>query len=217
LFIEPQDEGAYRSAYPSTDIVVLGENDRGVAFARQSMLEYTRANGWERYWQIDDNIRQFGVVVNKRVRTTTATDVLTSIEDLATSSRIVLLGPDFALWAWNKKLQWRRHGRPMCCKLTSTTTGINYDQRFQAREDIDFCIATLAAGWETILVHKYTIAKPKMGTVAGGLDSLLESREQSEQEDNDLLISKWPQWCIRPKSGRVYATWAKIRRMPTNE
>ncbi|HEY2122393.1 MAG TPA: hypothetical protein VGH07_02260, partial [Chthoniobacterales bacterium] len=46
-------------------IVQLPENNRGIAYARQRILEYAiaRTNGW--FWILDDDIYSFAVKVNQ--------------------------------------------------------------------------------------------------------------------------------------------------------
>lgn len=43
MFVEPQDADAYAESFPNwpkTNIIVLGGNDQGISFARQTMLEF---------------------------------------------------------------------------------------------------------------------------------------------------------------------------------
>jgi TET-associated glycosyltransferase-like protein len=58
VFLEPQDFEAYRKAGHAS-IVVLPENDKGIAYARQAILDYAIQNGDKWFWMIDDDVIQF--------------------------------------------------------------------------------------------------------------------------------------------------------------
>ena len=58
VFVEPQDAEAYRIAGHAS-IVVLRENDKGVAYARQPILDYAIQNNDRWFWMIDDDVIQF--------------------------------------------------------------------------------------------------------------------------------------------------------------
>lgn len=210
LVVEREEEEAYREAFPAADVLVVEESGLGVTHVRQVMLDAARDRGWERYWQIDDNVRRFGVVRDGKVVRTTALETLSSVERLVRARRLALAGPDFSRRAPRQPKRWRRHGRVVCCILTPTYTGIDYDPAFLCREDTDFCIAHLVAGWETLLVHTATIDKTTGND--GGLASVLDSRADAEEHDNDLLCAKWPRWIYRRKGHgvRAVAKWAQI-------
>jgi glycosyltransferase involved in cell wall biosynthesis len=61
---KPQDFKAYSDA-DHVSIVPLPENNRGIAYARQIILEYAigHDDGW--FWMLDDNIYSFAVKVKQ--------------------------------------------------------------------------------------------------------------------------------------------------------
>jgi len=64
VVLEPQDVERY--ALPEKRVIVLPENDRGLAYARQFILAHARSKklGW--FWMLDDDISGFYRVVHGR-------------------------------------------------------------------------------------------------------------------------------------------------------
>lgn len=58
IFVEPQDEAAYRTALRQTArLQVLGKNDQGIAYVRQAMLTEGRRLQ-QPFWMLDDDIHK---------------------------------------------------------------------------------------------------------------------------------------------------------------
>jgi hypothetical protein len=58
VFVEPQDYEAYKKAGHAS-IVVLPENEKGIAYARQAILDYAIQNNDKWFWMIDNDVIQF--------------------------------------------------------------------------------------------------------------------------------------------------------------
>lgn len=60
IFVEPQDANEYRSTFPKwpeKNIIVLGDNNQGISFARQTVLKYFQdANPSEYVFTLDDDL-----------------------------------------------------------------------------------------------------------------------------------------------------------------
>jgi hypothetical protein len=67
VFVEPQDTEAYRKAGHAS-IVVLPENEKGIAYARQAILDYAVQNNDKWFWMIDDDIIQFSAGSAETIR-----------------------------------------------------------------------------------------------------------------------------------------------------
>jgi len=52
LFVESLDVEPYSKAFPECPIVELPDKDRGVAYARQFVLDYARSQGIERFCRV---------------------------------------------------------------------------------------------------------------------------------------------------------------------
>src|SRR5690606_31178316 len=60
--VEPHEADAYRSFYD--DILVIPKSHQGISYVRNSIKEHAISEGYERHWQLDDNIRYFKMVKN---------------------------------------------------------------------------------------------------------------------------------------------------------
>jgi hypothetical protein len=58
IFVEPQDEAAYRAVLlPHASLHILPQDNGGICFVRNHMLETARAMGDVPYWMCDDDIK----------------------------------------------------------------------------------------------------------------------------------------------------------------
>lgn len=166
IFVEPQDELTYRGIFGLASIVVLKENDKGIGYARQSMLDYAREKKIPVYWQLDDNIYGFYKVEGGKTAKCGAREALETAETYFdyhnAQAEVGLLGLDYQQYAWAKKDALSLNNRTWCSTLTRSDTGIDYAQDLDTREDVDFCLQHLLNGWRTILVHRYAMGKPPM-------------------------------------------------------
>lgn len=217
LVVEAEEAGDYADAFPAARILSLPESDQGIRFARQWILDYARAADIGRYWQIDDDLTGFREIDEKdgRLLAVDAAYALARVErETDFGTKVALAGPDYAAFARMKlaALTWNTWAAG--CVLTSTDTGIDYDERFTVREDIDFAVAHLVAGWETLLVSSIAqVQKPQGRDGAGGLNDWLEddTREVYEALDSDLLETKYPGLTMRRRnSPRCTIRWAQL-------
>jgi hypothetical protein len=201
--VEPQEEGAYRRQHPNATLLILPQGNRGITFVRQFILEHARHQKLKRYWQIDDNIRQF-LRVNEEGKQDKipASVALRGIENQVRGihGRVALAAADYVQFACfaAKKKPYSLNNRAYCCVLTDTHTDINYRNETETKEDVDFTVQHLTAGWQTLLSHRFAMAKPKMGAnVAGGLSNAYKSGRH-------LVAAK----C-------VHALWPKVSKLVT--
>ena len=96
LVVEPQERKPYSLAFPDANLLVLPEKGRGVHFARQTILNHARAEGIERYWQCDDNIRSFESASNRKVTAVGPRVVMGRVQELADEvGNVALAAPEY--------------------------------------------------------------------------------------------------------------------------
>jgi hypothetical protein len=214
LVCEAHDAPAYRERFPAVPIVELPEANRGIAFVRQFLLDHARAQGHDRYWQVDDGISQFKTchpTGTPKTRNVTPGAALRLVEDLALEHDAALACPDFM-----SRAAFIKDGRvctlnsyAVCCTLTSTGTGVNYDGEFLCREDMDFCISHLRAGMRTLVAHRVAMIKRNMGS-PGGIATVVPDRRAGEDQDDQLLHRKWGDLIQFRKGKRAVVLWKKL-------
>lgn len=195
LVVEPQETDDYRAAYPHVEQLVLPEDDRGLTFARQWVLDRAREDGLSWFWLFDDNIRGF----QRGTEPATARAALSYVEALtADYDNIAIAALDYQQFAFRQTTPFSANRKAYCSTLMNATAPLDYDPRFaNMKGDVDLCIGVLETGeWCTVLVHKYAMIKPAMGGGqqrggnAGGLSANYRDRE--DEREAEMLIEKWP-------------------------
>ena len=187
LVVEPQDADAYAEAYPHADFLILPENDAGMWYARQFVLEHCRQEGLTWYWLIDDDIKRF----THNNETSTPRAALSYAEGLTNGySRLAMVGIDFHQFAWSQKREYSVNKRVAVVVLTNTTVDANHRPEVPLKGDLDFQLQCLDAGWSTITVHTYAMDTPAMGsTKTGGLSDFY--KDNAHVEAAKYLVDFW--------------------------
>ncbi len=58
LVVEPQEVEAYAAVWGRSCLLILPENNQGLVYARNWIKAYSIAQGQERHWQFDDDIKE---------------------------------------------------------------------------------------------------------------------------------------------------------------
>lgn len=168
LVVEPQERSEYEQRFGRRRVLVLPFSNRGsVIPARNWIKEHSIAEGHERHWQLDDNMR--GVVrmwrgkkipCHSGVALCVAEDFTDRYENIAISGlnyRFFNAGsiPAFFL---NVHVY-------SCCLINNA---IPYRWRGRYNEDTDLCLQALAGGWCTVLINAFLVNKQRTMTMGGG-------------------------------------------------
>lgn len=219
IFVEPQDEYAYRGAFGRASFVVLPDNDRGLGYSRQRLLEHARSKGWAWYWHLDDDIAAFHSVENGRIKDCSPIQALEYAEDLAgTIQGLAMLGLDFRQFAWSARGDFSLNRSVWVATLVNTATGLDYDATIPAKSDVDFLVKHLVAGWDSALIHRYAIGTPIMGKskVGGMVKAYAEGKGEVAAR---LLSDRYPS-VIETKPSRdgrglnIKINWKHFKRPP---
>ena len=62
VVVEPQDYESYKNAFTNLSILQLNQNNQGISFARQFILDYATENDMDWIWVVDDDIN---IIMNK--------------------------------------------------------------------------------------------------------------------------------------------------------
>jgi hypothetical protein len=149
------------------EILVLPEAGRGLLYARNWIRDHAEAEGHERHWQLDDNIAQIRRLYRGERIPCASGPAFAALEDLSDRYENV------ALSGFNYQMFVLPSWPPMRVNVhVYSATLVNHAAPFRWRllynDDTDLCLQALVAGWTTILVNAFMIAKMPTMTVRGG-------------------------------------------------
>lgn len=191
LFVEPQDEDAYRGKF---HIEVLPENDRGLAYVRNYILQYARDNGVEWFVMSDDDIDNFSRVSNGKTKNCDSSVVLEAYE-IAKKYDFALTGFGYQQYAWSQSKPMRLNSAfPDCCVIMQTrkcTFDFRTDLRLKV--DRDYAMQAIRARAGVAVLNRLCVNVPELGTNKGGLN---EAYQQTDEIKAELkrFVEFWPRY-----------------------
>lgn len=186
IVVEPQDRQQYSEAGYSNVLIVLPENNQGLAYSRNFILDYAKQSlfGW--FWMMDDDISNFYEVDDGKTKITNPTNALEIAENILSKQKGVgQLGLEYQQFAWSQKKDFATNSYcDVCVCLNTRAIGkIRYREEVLLKEDRDMTLQILSKGYQTIRVSKSAFSCPKNGSNKGGLFDVY----QSGRERNSVL------------------------------
>lgn len=209
LVIEPQEE-VFAKKY---NYILLPENDRGIAYSRNYILDYSRKNEYDYIAMVDDDIYSF-YKKNEEGKLLKNDNVFIEVLNIFIENKFSLCGMEFRHIAWcqNEKITFN-HSIHACMMfyLPSIPLDIRFDSK--SKEDKDLAIQLIKAGCKTVKLNDYAFSTPVMGTNAGGLHDWYTSQE--DRKASEYMLEKWGRNIItlKDKGGRIDAmvNWKNIK------
>lgn len=210
LFIEPQEIEAYKKEYPRVKIVDIKENDKGIRYVRQFILDSMD----EPFIMSDDDLK----CIKKRDKSS-AEDF---IDYCQTKMNLIgQLGVSFAgsNWLYKKELKLFDRIWALTCLNPEIirTKGINYAGPDKGLfEDYEFTISCALSGILTATTYDYKFETLKtMGELKGGCQTYRNEKSSLEAARN--LKEKYPQFIDLTynklhKMVEVQVKWKKLRK-----
>jgi len=196
LVVEPQDLQKYKQTYSNREPIylVLPENNRGIGFVRQFILNHARSGTSEWYWMLDDDISSMSQQVGtKNVKTTfefvlrEAAQLFQSCPDLGQGA---LEYQQFS-WSAKKNLVFNSYCDVAVFINVKRTYHINYRPMVDLKEDRDFTLQILASGLCTARASRFGFAAPKNGSNEGGLKDVY-AQSGREIQAVERMCELWP-------------------------
>ena len=209
VVIEPQEYDQYAAVIDKDSLLVLPFSNLGQGSipARNWVWEHSIAEGYERHWILDDNIRDFyRLHGNIKYRTNSGASFV-ACEDFADRyENVALAGMQYELLAPRKKKHppFILNTRIYSCILIQND--IPYRWRGRYNEDTDLSLRALRDGWCTILFVAFLADKTATMTMKGGntedlykLDGqdgrlLMAQSLQKQHPDVVKIARKWGRW-----------------------
>ena len=167
LVVEPQDSDAYIQKWGADRVIVMNENDRGIAYVRNFCKEHSKAQGDQFHWQIDDDIKSFQIRKNNKNIKCDALDVLCPIEEYVRGfSNIGGAGLKHSLFAWSAKNEIDFNKQ--ICSAGLFNNEVDASWRDGVIEDTDYSMQILTKGFCTVLFNRLIYDPPAVSSNEGG-------------------------------------------------
>lgn len=220
VVVEPQEYAAYVKHMPEANVICVDENDRGLAYVRNYILDMGRERGgW--FWMLDDDISGFYRVEARRNVRTPAGVALGAAQEILEGHPAVVQGSlEYQQYSWSARKAYVLNGYcDVCvCIDADRASMLYFREEMDLKLDRDFTLQVLSMGYDTLRTSKVAFASPKNGSNTGGLHSAY-AQEGREEAVSRHMTSEWGgDVCQfrKKKDGRpdVKINWGHFRRTP---
>jgi hypothetical protein len=198
-FVEPQDLAKYASI---PNVVSIGENDRGIAYVRNFMLNHAKQNNHEWIIMCDDDVTSFGIYNGKTLKQSAA--IWHEIYAKAVKLPFELIGINYTQHAWHEKTPYSINKKfaEVCVLIHASKIKWSYRGEFNLKEDRDFALQTIKLGNGILRFNHYWFACPDVGSNAGGLQDQYKAKR--DEESARKMCYEWnPFVTLQNKKGRI--------------
>lgn len=200
LVVEPHEADAYRAgisgagrAPSEVGVLVLPASNQGITYVRNFILESARLGKQRNFWMLDDDITAF----TRQGKKANGADVLNEAHALFVGLPHLGQGAlEYGQFSWGAKTPLKFDGYCDVAVWISVekTLNLSYRPHLTLKEDRDFTLQVLAAGWQTARAARLGFNAPKNGSNAGGLKDLYQEGGR-ERLATDRMIEAWPGIC----------------------
>lgn len=214
--VEPQDASAYCAQ--GLPVLLLPENDRGLAFSRNWIVQHAQSEGVELAFMCDDDVLRFSAVINGRVTLKSedvSTPVLRTLLDLLQKHSRAIVGLSYPQVAWSAKMPVNVNAGwvDVCIAFRPREIRAVYNAEMELKEDRDWQLQNIAHGLRLIRYNHGCFAAPSVGSNAGGLYARYLNGD--DERAAVRMVQKWhPYLRLKRAYNRVdiAADWPLIRK-----
>jgi glycosyltransferase involved in cell wall biosynthesis len=197
-FIEPNE----LSSYDVPNIVSIEQNNLGIGYVRNFMLNYAREKNLEWVLICDDDVTSFGIYNGKTIKKDASIwfDILQKAEKLP----FELIGINYTQHAWHEKTSYSINKKfaEVCVLMNVKKILWNYRAKFNLKEDRDFALQTIKNGYGILRFNHYWFSCPNVGTNNGGLQEMYKAKK--DEESAKKMCYEWhPFVTLNKKNDRV--------------
>lgn len=195
-FIEPQD----LDKYDVPNKISILNNNKGIGYVRNFMLNWAREQGHE--WTIicDDDVKSFGAYEDGKTKKLDAS-IWFDILDKAKKLPFEMIGINYTQHAWHEKTTYSINKKfaEVCIMLNIKKINWNYRPEFNLKEDRDFSLQTIKNGNGILRFNHYWFSCPVVGTNSGGLYD--EYKQKKDEESARKMVYEWKPFIKLQKKG----------------
>jgi len=197
-FIEPQEIDSYQ--VPNK--VSILENNKGIGYVRNFMLNYARQNNYEWILICDDDVSSFGIYNGKTIKQDAS--IWFKILEKAKKLPFELIGINYTQHAWHEKTSYSINKKfaEVCVLMNVSKIKWNYRSEFNLKEDRDFALQTIKNGNGILRFNHFWFSCPDVGSNAGGLQN--EYKQKKDEESATKMCREWnPFIKLQKKNDRI--------------
>jgi glycosyltransferase involved in cell wall biosynthesis len=195
-FVEPQDY----HLYTVNNKVNIQENNKGIAFVRNFILNWSKKRGEEVVFMSDDDITGLSEYVggNKKIDF----NRLLCLADKFKLTPFEIGGFNYRQITWTEKKGYRINTQAVDQLVMLKPQKINwrYRSEFNLKEDRDFVLQCIKYGNGVLKFPKIGIASPEIGSNKGGLQN--DYKLKKDEESVKKMVAEWHPFVSVKKSKR---------------
>lgn len=197
-FIEPQEIENYQ--VPNK--VSILENNKGIGYVRNFMLNYARKNNYDWVLICDDDVTSFGIYNGKTIKQDAS--IWFTILEKAKKLPFELIGINYTQHAWHEKTSYSINKKfaEVCVLMNVSKINWNYRAEFNLKEDRDFALQTIKNGNGILRFNHFWFSCPDVGSNVGGLQDMYKAKK--DEESAKKMCYEWqPFISLKKKGDRV--------------
>jgi hypothetical protein len=197
-FIEPQEYDIYK--IPNK--INIQQDDEGIGYVRNYMLEYAKKNNHKWILMCDDDVQSFGVYFNKTIKKDAS--IWFTILKIAEKYPYELIGINYTQHAWHEKSTYSINKKfaEVCVLMNTQAIKWKYRTEFNLKEDRDFALQTIKYGNGILRFNHFWFSCPDVGSNAGGLQN--EYKLKRDEESAKKMCFEWhPFISLNKKGNRI--------------
>lgn len=169
LVIEPQEHATYARHHPAHRLLVLDQNNRGIAYSRNWIKQRALEEGAARHWQIDDDAQAFLLRRDGKPHRISARNALAVVEEVVdncTNIGSACLSAAAYAFGHDKRAPIKYNGIVYGCILLRSSAPVTFQA--DVPEDCDATLQVLETGEVTMVFKRVVLQTIATMTTSGG-------------------------------------------------
>ena len=191
LVVEPQELEKYKANYSDFNYIELPENDKGITYVRNFILNFSNKMGYDWFWMLDDDIS--GIFRREGTKLIRDNNALYSTEDLI-DNNTGQISLEYRQFAWSASRDFILNNYNDVCVCINAKkaieNNISYREYVSLKEDRDFTMQVIKSGLDVKRSTLSAFSAPKNGSNEGGLKNVYDTSGR-ELEASKRMVELW--------------------------